>query len=93
MIPDPPKVIAVDVDGTLNPRLIEWLRGQKTKGFKLMLWSSGGEEHAMDAAVRFGAVELFDLICSKPGYIIDDQGWGWIKYTKVIRRFNEITTD
>jgi hypothetical protein len=24
-------------------------------------------------------------VLSKPGYIIDDLGWSWIKYTKVIR--------
>lgn len=93
--PPPPRVIAVDVDGTLhnqngcNVRLISWLKQQKMAGFDLMLWSSRGELHARNIANRFGVAELFDLICSKPGYVVDDQGWGWIKYTKVIRSISE----
>ena len=86
----PPRVIAVDVDGTLqingacNRRLVEWCERQKASGFYLMLWSSRGEAHARNVAEAFGIVQLFDLICSKPGYVVDDQGWGWIKYTRVI---------
>jgi hydroxymethylpyrimidine pyrophosphatase-like HAD family hydrolase len=87
----PPKVIGIDVDGTLqknglpNTRLIEWCRERKSEGFALMLWSARGEAYARNYAERFDVLELFDLICSKPGYIVDDQGWGWIKYMRVIR--------
>ena len=86
-----PKVIAVDVDGTLhcggrvNERLVEWCRRQKTAGFSLMLWSSRGNDYAQKAADLFGVRDLFDVVCSKPGYIVDDQGWKWIAYTKTIR--------
>jgi hydroxymethylpyrimidine pyrophosphatase-like HAD family hydrolase len=87
----PQKVIAVDVDGTLhnngiaNQKLIEWCKERKAQGFFLMLWSARGEAYARSFADTFGISGMFDLICSKPGYIVDDQGWGWVKYTKVIR--------
>ena len=86
----PPRVIAVDVDGTLhqdgisNTRLISWLEEQKAAGFTLMLWSLRGEQHARTMASRCKADHLFDLICSKPGYIVDDMGWQWIRETRVI---------
>jgi len=83
-------VIAVDVDGTLhvdgisNRRLIAWLEDQKAAGYSLMLWSMRGEEHARCMAIHCKADHLFDLICSKPGYVVDDMGWQWIKQTRVI---------
>ena len=86
----PPRVIAIDVDKTLqlegrpNDSLIERCRGWKDEGFYMMLWSSRGEAHARSYAEKFGVVELFDLICSKPGYIVDDQGWNWVQYTMVL---------
>jgi hydroxymethylpyrimidine pyrophosphatase-like HAD family hydrolase len=89
----PPRTIAVDVDGTLhregisNTRLILWLEEQKAAGYSLMLWSMRGEEHARRVASHCNAEHLFDLICSKPGYVVDDQGWQWIKETKIITNF------
>lgn len=86
-----PRVIAVDVDGTLhragepNTRLIAWLIERKSEGFSLTLWSARGEQHARNMAQRCGCVELFDHIVSKPGYVVDDRGWSWIKYTEVVR--------
>lgn len=86
----PPRVIAVDVDGTLhhdgvsNKRLIAWLAEQKAAGYSLMLWSLRGEQHARTVASQCKADHLFNLICSKPGYIVDDQGWQWIKETRVV---------
>jgi len=91
----PQRVIAVDVDGTLhnngipNQKMIDWCKERKDHGYTLMLWSARGEAYARGFAVQFGIVDLFNLICSKPGYIVDDQAWGWVKYTKVIRSFNE----
>lgn len=88
--PPPPRVVAVDVDqtlslgGSVNEKLVAWLQIKKQEGFYLMLWSSRGEDHAKAKASEFGLLELFDLICSKPGYIVDDQGWGWTKYTRVV---------
>lgn len=94
--PPPPRVIAVDVDGTLhtagicNARLIAWCNQQKQVGFSLMLWSSRGEAHARRVADHCGVADLFDVICSKPGYVVDDKGWGWIKYTRVISSLSEV---
>ena len=95
----PARVIAIDVDGTLqhrgspNNRLIEWCKERKADGFTLMLWSARGEAHARKYAELFEVLDLFDLICSKPGYIVDDQGWGWIKYTRVIRSVGDSVDD
>lgn len=93
----PPKVIAVDVDGTLitesgpNRALIAWCQRCHAEGYTLILWSSRGEEHARKAARLAGIEAIFSHILSKPGYIVDDQGWGWTHYTRVIydltRRF------
>jgi hypothetical protein len=41
--------------------------------------------HARKAAELFGASDIFDHILSKPGFILDDQGWSWIRFTGVIR--------
>jgi predicted mannosyl-3-phosphoglycerate phosphatase (HAD superfamily) len=81
-------VIFCDVDGTLitsgqvNARLVDWLRLRHNEGFELVLWSSRGREHAEKAASIAGCAELFQSIVSKPGYIVDDKGWAWIKYTR-----------
>ena len=81
----PPNWIYVDVDGTLCHAVIEWCRRQKTeRGTRLVLWSSRGQEHARRQAERFGCVDLFEAILSKPGRIVDDMGWGWVRYTRAI---------
>lgn len=83
----PPKTIFVDVDGTLeihgelNQPLIEWLKEKKEDGFSLVLWSMAGEKHAVIIADEYKVTHLFDHIISKPGYIIDDKGWQWIRTT------------
>lgn len=81
--------IAIDVDHTLlikgNPNevLIQWLKDNKEQ-YSYILWSMAGKEHALEVAQAFGIVELFDVIVSKPGYIIDDEGWSWVKRTKCL---------
>ena len=86
----PARSIFVDIDntlhlkGVLNERLVDWCRGRKNKGFKMVLWSSRGEEYAQAFAERHDLLSVFDLIIGKPGYIVDDMGWSWIKYTRVI---------
>jgi hydroxymethylpyrimidine pyrophosphatase-like HAD family hydrolase len=89
--PPPPRVVAIDVDGTLlteggqiNDRVVEFARAKKSDGFEVWLWSSRGEAHARRAAEMAGLSDVFDHILSKPGYIVDDQGWRWIQYTRVI---------
>lgn len=90
----PPKVIAVDVDGTLfikgalSKGLVEWCKKKKKAGFTMILWSSRGADYARKAAEKSGLDNVMDHIISKPGYIVDDQGWGWTKYTKIIRNLN-----
>lgn len=86
----PTRTIAVDVDGTLhvdgvlNTRLVAYCEAQKANGYTLNLWSARGKAYAQAFAERFGITHLFDDIISKPGYVIDDQGWAWIKFTKII---------
>ena len=84
------KVIAVDVDDTLlingeiNQKLSKWCEARKTEGFCLILWSARGERHAEDTCKKAGLDDVFDYVISKPSYVVDDVGWEWTKYTKVI---------
>lgn len=86
----PTKCIAIDVDGTLiingrlNQRLVNLAAEKKADGFEVLLWSARGKTHAEKIAKRFGIEDNFSAIISKPGYIIDDLGWTWIKYTRVL---------
>ena len=77
--------IFVDVDGTLNARVIQYVRSMKANGYHTVLWSARGDDYALAAAERLECADAFDLIISKPGYLIDDQGWGWARYVAVIR--------
>lgn len=85
------KTIFVDVDGTLvcaervNHNLIAWLRVKRSEGHELILWSAQGQKYAQEVAVRLEIAELFSAIISKPGAIIDDKGWAWIKFTRWLR--------
>lgn len=91
----PKKTLAVDVDGTLyingalNANVVQFCETQKANGFVLMLWSARGKEYAQSVADHFEVSHLFDVVISKPGYVLDDQGWGWIKHTNVIRSLQE----
>jgi hydroxymethylpyrimidine pyrophosphatase-like HAD family hydrolase len=82
MVP-PPKVIAVDVDGTLllagrpNVRAIAWCRARKASGFSLFLWSMRGADYARVVAAALDIGDIFDAVISKPGYVLDDQGPAW----------------
>ena len=48
--------------------------------------------HCVVTAEQFGVADLFDDIVSKPGYVLDDLGWSWIKYTQVIRAIPKVAT-
>ena len=82
------QTIAVDVDqtllvnGSINQELKNWCINQKKKGFFMILWSARGQKHA-ERVAKIAGLE-FDCIISKPGHIVDDLGWDWIKYTQVI---------
>ncbi len=84
------RVIAVDVDGTLlshgccNLALVAMLRNAKEDGFSLTLWSMGGEAYARSVAEALGLADLFDHIISKPGFVFDDAGWSWVRYTQIL---------
>ena len=80
------KWIFVDIDGTLSNDVIEWIKTKRPEGYRFVLWSSRGEEYAKAVAERYEIVDLFEHIISKPGYIVDDKGWSWVKYTKTIWR-------
>lgn len=90
----PPNAIAVDVDGTLchhgvlNGAVVEFVKRQRARGLSVMLWSARGEPYARSMAERFGVAALFNHIVSKPGYVVDDLGWSWIRHTKVITNFS-----
>ena len=87
----PTKCVAIDVDGTLlingklNRRLASWAAMKKASGYEVILWSAQGKGHAETIAKRYRIEDNFSSIISKPGYIVDDLGWSWIKYTKVLK--------
>lgn len=87
------RCVAVDVDGTLlvdgelNLPLVEWVKEQKSAGFEVLLWSAAGRDHAAEVAERFGIADHFSAIISKPGFIVDDLGWTWTKWTRVLTDF------
>lgn len=86
------KTIYVDIDGTLfrnnqlDRELVEWIIFKRGQGFVFNLWSARGRDYAEQFASVFGLADLFDAILSKPGHIIDDQGWSWTKYIPAINR-------
>lgn len=85
-----PKVIFVDVDGTLSLRgnpnepLVEFLRRRKSEGFELVLWSMRGGRYAREVAKAFGVLDLFDAIVSKPCYVVDDEGLQWLRSATIL---------
>lgn len=86
------RCIGVDIDGTLirggrlNEDLAAWAKRKKDEGFDVMLWSARGREYAEAVAAKFGIEDHFTVICGKPGYIVDDMGWNWIKFTRVLNK-------
>ena len=86
-----PRVIFVDVDGTLivngrlNKPLVDRLKRKYADGFALVLWSMRGREHAYTEAAKHGVADLFAFIISKPGEIIDDRGTTWLKGVKITK--------
>jgi len=85
-----PKTIYVDVDGTLilkdgktNQDLIDFLIA-KANTYELNLWSMAGERHAREVADRLKITSLFSHILTKPGYMIDDDGKNWLRFTHLI---------
>ena len=85
-----PKVICVDVDGTLirngqlNKDLVRWIIRMK-KNYSVYLWSMRGEEYCQSICRKFRLGKLFNKVISKPGLVVDDSGWNWISETRVIR--------
>ena len=81
---------AVDVDGTLiqaggvAPAVVEWIRERAGEGFQVIVWSARGEQVAREAVDRAGIGELVAYAIAKPGVILDDQGWGWVRFTRAI---------
>lgn len=70
------------VDGKLNRKVVRYAQQKREDGFDLVLWSARGRHYAESTAERYGLVGLFDAIIGKPGYIVDDMGWSWTKYTR-----------
>jgi hydroxymethylpyrimidine pyrophosphatase-like HAD family hydrolase len=84
------KAVYVDVDGTLltgstvNPLVVEMVRNYKADGFEIVIWSARGAVYARAAAEKAEIANIADAILTKPGLILDDQGWTWTQYSKAI---------
>ena len=87
----PPDVIYVDVDGTLlvngkpNPNVVRLIREKHEDGFQIIVWSSRGSVNAIRAVGLAGLNDIVSHKLSKPGYIVDDKGWSWTRYTEQIK--------
>ena len=85
-----PRVIYVDVDGTLLVKgkivdpVVKWVRKQKAKGFELVVWSSRGKGHAERTVKAAGLNDCVSCCIAKPGYIVDDMRLSWLGYVAVI---------
>jgi predicted mannosyl-3-phosphoglycerate phosphatase (HAD superfamily) len=90
----PPRSIFIDVDDTLiiasrpNHSLVEWAKARHRQGYEIVIWSSRGTDHARAAADVCDLAGIAAAVVSKPGYIVDDKGWAWTRYTKRIRRID-----
>ena len=88
----PTRCIGIDVDGTLirngrlNRPLADWAKEKKEEGFEVLLWTAQGKQHAERIAEMHNITHHFTAIIGKPGYIVDDLGWSWVKFTQVLRR-------
>jgi len=88
----PARCIGIDVDGTLvrkgrlDRRLADWAKEKKEEGFEVILWTARGRDHALRTAKKFEIEDHFTAIIGKPGYVVDDLGWTWVKFTRVVRR-------
>lgn len=76
------------IRGKLNQKLADWIQAKQLKGFETLLWSAQGKDHAQKVAERFEITGHFSAIISKPGFIVDDKSWSWIKFTKRITRLD-----
>ena len=89
----PARCLAIDIDGTLicdghvNKDLIELAKQKREEGFDVILWSARGRAYAERVARDLGIENVFSFIISKPGFIVDDLGWSWTRYTRVVRQY------
>jgi len=89
----PPNVIYIDVDGTLiqgeqvNMPLVKWAREKHNDGYQIIVWSSRGEGNARAGVLKAGIGDIVTHTLSKPGHIVDDQGWSWTKFTVEVGGF------
>ena len=85
--------MAIDVDGTLlkqgkiNWPRANWEKQKKLEGFEVILWTARGRPHAAAVVERFGLESYFSQVIGKPGYIVDDMGWSWTRFTKIVTKF------
>jgi len=89
----PPNVIYIDVDGTLlkggkpDLKIVAWARDKYEQGFQIIVWSSRGSMNAIRAVHLADIEDIVSFKLSKPGYIVDDKGWSWTKFTRQIKKF------
>jgi len=80
------KALFVDVDGTLvingkaNVELVEAIRTRHKNGFTITVWSARGEANSKRAVELCGIGDVVSHTISKPTFVVDDKGWGWIKH-------------
>ncbi len=56
-------------------------------GNQVIVWSSRGAINATRAVYLADIEDIVSFKLSKPGYIVDDKGWSWTKYTRQVKEF------
>ena len=79
----------VDVDDTLlrSGRIVgpvaAAIEAAMSQGTDVVVWSARGKAHA-ERAAQMAGLEGRVTCVGKPDAIIDDRGWGWIRYARVL---------
>jgi hydroxymethylpyrimidine pyrophosphatase-like HAD family hydrolase len=83
------RALYVDCDNTLlrSGRIVEpvaaAIREALRRGTDVVIWSARGREHAETVARMAGVFDCVICVC-KPDAIIDDVGWSWVRYARVL---------
>ena len=86
------KVMGLDVDGVLldaggnlNERVRDVALALHADGWRILIWSSAGHDHAQEAADLAGLGGLERVTVSgKPTAVLDDHGWHWTRFAPAV---------
>lgn len=92
----PRKVVAIDVDdvlisgGEVNGDVVEFARNMSARGFEVWVWSSEGQQEAVQAVERAEICDVVQCCLGKPGIIVEGEGWDWSRLVQVINYADDL---